>query len=161
MNPFKWTNAWIYFFSYFPLLSSSLSDSRLSFGLAEEKQKTETKWQELNDDHMFEILQTVMTQLAIASELTCSHYLLIHTHTETSITSPSPICSRNLFAMILPHEQFEFFFSLRIFQFSSHSDYCFFVVISIFSLYDRSSMSLSRFNAIPNESIQFRFLYTV
>lgn len=30
-----------------------------------------------NDDHMFEILRTEMTQLAIASELTRSHYLLI------------------------------------------------------------------------------------
>ena len=32
-----------------------------------------------NDDHMFEILRTEMTQLAIASELTRSHYLLIRT----------------------------------------------------------------------------------
>lgn len=30
----------------------------------------------VNDDHMFEILRTEMTQLAIASELTRSHYLL-------------------------------------------------------------------------------------
>lgn len=33
-----------------------------------------------NDDHMFEILRTEMTQLAIASELTRSHYLLIQSY---------------------------------------------------------------------------------
>lgn len=75
-----------------------------------------------NDDHIFEILRTKMTQLIIAaSELTRSHYLLIpngtsHRYVVTvtvivtaAVThSSAPICSRNLFAKTLPHERFDF-----------------------------------------------------
>lgn len=69
-----------------------------------------------NDDHMFEILRTEMTQLAIASELTRSHYLLIQSYNvrllASSFARAAPICSRNLFAQDITARAVWFFFFL-------------------------------------------------
>lgn len=67
MNPFKWTNVWIL------VLFHSFVRISLPLSLVQHFPPFNQ-----NDDHMFwDITYTEMTQLAIASELTRSHYLLI------------------------------------------------------------------------------------
>lgn len=135
MNPFKWTQMCVRvaFFSRSHLV-------RLLLLLVSDCSRSLSQ----NDDHMFEILRTEMTQLAIASELTRSHYLLVRTvsiflvlkHTN----STSPICSRNLFAKILPHERSSFFFLLLLLIFIPSFFFRYFVWLGSLSL----SLRLSR-----------------